>query len=153
MSKPKAIICDLDGTLFNIDHRLKYIDGSLGKKDWNRFYSEMEHDTPNEWCQYLLACMLEDSSELIPLYVTGRPDKYMHLTNRSITGLFGYHVAHIFMRKEDDFRKDSVIKKEIYYTEIKDKYDVIFCLEDRKQVVDMWRKEGLVCLQCAHGEF
>ena len=30
---------------------------------------------------------------------------------------------------------------------------VLFVVEDRSRVVEMWRAEGLVCLQCAPGEF
>lgn len=45
------------------------------------------------------------------------------------------------MRQSKDFRKDSVIKSEIYEAEIKGKYFVEFVLDDRDQVVDLWRKE------------
>jgi hypothetical protein len=34
-----------------------------------------------------------------------------------------------------------------------DKRKVLFVVEDRNRVVEMWREEGLVCLQCAPGEF
>lgn len=37
--------------------------------------------------------------------------------------------------------------------EVKGKYDVLFCVDDRKQVTDMWRRNGLICLQCAEGNF
>jgi hypothetical protein len=30
---------------------------------------------------------------------------------------------------------------------------ILFVVEDRSRVVKMWRSEGLVCLQCAPGEF
>jgi len=60
----------------------------------------------------------------------------------------------LFMRLESDHRKDAIIKKEFYDSDIKDKYDVYFVLDDRKQVVDMWRKEcELTVLQVAEGDF
>jgi hypothetical protein len=34
-----------------------------------------------------------------------------------------------------------------------DETKVLFVVEDRNRVVEMWREEGLVCLQCAPGEF
>jgi hypothetical protein len=34
-----------------------------------------------------------------------------------------------------------------------DKGKVLIVVEDRNRVVQMWREEGLVCLQCAPGEF
>ena len=57
------------------------------------------------------------------------------------------------MRKEGDHRRDSIVKKEIYDTLIKDEFDVEFVLDDRQQVVDMWREIGLKCLQVAEGNF
>jgi hypothetical protein len=59
----------------------------------------------------------------------------------------------LMMRKEGDFRRDSIVKKEIYNNYIKDKFDVEFVLDDRQQVVDMWREMGLKCLQVAEGNF
>jgi hypothetical protein len=34
-----------------------------------------------------------------------------------------------------------------------DRSKILFVVEDRSGVVEMWRSEGLVCLQCAPGEF
>jgi len=34
-----------------------------------------------------------------------------------------------------------------------DRKKILFVVEDRSRVVEMWRGEGLVCLQCAPGEF
>lgn len=57
------------------------------------------------------------------------------------------------MRKDGDFRKDSIVKEEIYREWIEPFHEVLFCIDDRKQVVDMWRSIGLTCLQCAEGNF
>jgi hypothetical protein len=57
------------------------------------------------------------------------------------------------MRKTGDHRKDYVVKKEIHRKLIKPKYEVLFVLEDRNQAVNMWRQEGLTCLQVAPGDF
>lgn len=59
----------------------------------------------------------------------------------------------LMMRKEGDYRRDSIVKKEIYETLIKDKFDVEFVLDDRCSVVQMWREIGLKCLQVAPGNF
>lgn len=57
------------------------------------------------------------------------------------------------MRPDYEFISDQVLKLRIYEQNIKDKFDVLFVIDDRKSVVDMWRRNGLVCLQCAEGEF
>jgi len=51
----------------------------------------------------------------------------------------------------DSFPSDTVVKREMLAG--MDKSRIIFVVEDRSRVVEMWRSEGLVCLQCAPGEF
>jgi hypothetical protein len=46
---------------------------------------------------------------------------------------------------------DTVAKREML--DGLDRTQILFIVEDRSRVVDMWRAEGLVCLQCAPGEF
>ncbi len=57
------------------------------------------------------------------------------------------------MRAAHDDRADAVIKREIYDKEIGPRFDVLCVLDDRDQVVRMWRGLGLVCLQVAPGDF
>lgn len=59
----------------------------------------------------------------------------------------------LFMRGEIDFREDSDVKEEIYREKIERNYQVLFVVDDRKSVVDRWRKMELICLQCAPGNF
>ncbi|AAN12777.1 polynucleotide kinase [Mycobacterium phage Omega] len=48
---------------------------------------------------------------------------------------------------------DYLVKYRLFNEHIRDKFDVLFVLDDRQQVVDMWRKLGLKCLQVAPGDF
>jgi hypothetical protein len=58
------------------------------------------------------------------------------------------------MRPNNDFRKDSIIKKHIYETKILGRYHVEVVLDDRNQVVDLWRKDlKLPCFQVWYGDF
>ena len=59
----------------------------------------------------------------------------------------------IYTRADGDFREDSLVKYEIYKEYIEPFYDVQFVLDDRNQVVKMWRDEGLKVLQVAEGDF
>lgn len=59
----------------------------------------------------------------------------------------------LYMRPEGDVRKDTEIKREIFDNYIRDKYRVLFVLDDRNSVVKMWRDLGLKCLQVAEGDF
>lgn len=59
----------------------------------------------------------------------------------------------LYMRKTGDFRKDAIIKEEIYREHIEPFYDVFCVFDDRNQVVDMWREIGLKCFQPEPGDF
>lgn len=57
------------------------------------------------------------------------------------------------MRPEGNNEKDSIIKRRMFDEYIRGKYYVDFVLDDRNQVVEMWRNMGLTCLQVAEGDF
>jgi hypothetical protein len=59
----------------------------------------------------------------------------------------------LYMRPAGDFRKDSLIKKEIFENDIFGKFNVVMIYDDRNQVVETWRSLGLKCAQVENGEF
>lgn len=142
----KAIIVDLDGTLCNVDHRLHFVRDK--RKNWNKFFLELVNDPINVWCHEII----KRFSDYQILLVSGRPEDHRDITEQWLEEK-GIEYKSLHMRKTGDFRKDDIVKTEIYNSFIKDNYDVLFTIDDRKQVVDMWRSLGLVCLQCAEGNF
>ena len=132
---PDLIICDLDGTLAVICDRNPYDAASC------------ENDLVNE----PVRSILQTSGKAIA-FVSGREDKYEPQT---LAWLSKHHIAFnaIHMRKSGDMRKDSIVKQEIYAEFILDKYNVAFVLDDRDQVVRVWRDLGLTCLQVDYGAF
>lgn len=146
--KKKAIICDLDGTLCNVDHRLHFM--KQDKKDWKGFYDGIPNDVPNEWCLDILQKYKNWDTSII--LCSGRPDNYKTVTK---SWLANHHISYdaLLMRGRNDFRRDDVVKEIIYEFEIKPYADVLFAIDDRQQVVDLWRKHGITALQCAKGDF
>ena len=67
----KIVISDLDGTICDCDHRLKYLKGK--RKDWANFFGEMHKDTLREGVVQLLTLTYKDHPVVI---VTGRPSNY-----------------------------------------------------------------------------
>ena len=60
----------------------------------------------------------------------------------------------LVMRAVGDERKDATVKREMYEEHISGKRSVWFVLDDRDQVIDLWRRElGLRCLQVNYGQF
>ena len=156
----KAIIFDIDGTLSNNQHRQHYLTGD--KKDWDGFYSEMDKDTPNEPIIFLINMIIASKIawriDDIALFIfTGRPEKYRKKTEEWLKRFLNTHDYHflysLHMRKDGDHRPDYKIKQEMLDKIKSDGYEVFFTVDDRKQVVDMWRRNGITCLQCAEGDF
>ncbi|MDR2407272.1 MAG: hypothetical protein LBE13_04055 [Bacteroidales bacterium] len=87
------------------------------------------------------------------LLFSGREETFREPTLRFLSKVsISYH--QLWMRKAKDFRKDAVIKREIFDREISGKYSIEFVLDDRDQVVEMWRKDlKLNCFQVNYGNF
>lgn len=154
--KPMVVICDLDGTLCNIEHRLHYVHPPEGqKKNWKAFFDEMDSDTPNKWCADLVNFY---SSRYTIIYCSGRPDDRRRQTNewlKKYNLLFQTFEGdnYLFMRNRADHRPDNIAKEIILDFEILTRFTPYFMVDDRQQVVDMWRGRGYTCLQCAAGDF
>jgi hypothetical protein len=148
-----AVIIDLDGTLCNIDHRLHYVQGE-GKKQWDLFFKEVPNDSVNEWCHQIV----KRFNDFPVLFCSGRGDQTRRDTETWLNkqGLpldYNHNYRQLFMRHRNDFRQDYVVKEIILDFEILTRYKVLFAIDDRKQVVDLWRRRGITCLACAEGEF
>lgn len=147
MSVRRAIIFDIDGTLADCSHRQVHL--LKEPKDWPAFNATMAMDTCNDWCRDLLEAMSWTHSIFL---VTGREECFREETE---AWLKNNGISHngLFMRAVKDYRQDPVIKRELYEQFIKPTHAVDFIVEDRARVVKMWREIGLVCLQCAEGNF
>ena len=136
-SLPKAIICDIDGTLAHMKDRNPY--------DWKR----VGEDEVDPVIKNLLDSLRE---EYVIFLVSGRSEACREETEKWLTeNDISYDM--LFMRPEDDVRKDSTLKRELFENYIRLHYNVEFVLDDRNQVVEMWRSLGLKCLQVAEGDF
>lgn len=152
ISNPSAIICDLDGTLCNIDHRLHHVKHEIKKHNrWDLFNKEIPNDGLNKWCDEILTAFNSCTKNYVVL-CSGRVDSSRKDTEKWLQKHCIYY-ENLFMRHRSDFRQDYIIKEIILDFEILTRYNVLFAIDDRKQVVDMWRRRGIVCLACAEGDF
>lgn len=135
---PKAIICDLDGTLAHANHRDIYD------------ASKCDNDDIDETVQDILFRYM--NAGYIILFTSGRDSVYRPQTETFLLRV-GMENYKLFMRPDGDRRKDHVVKLELFEQNIYGKYNVEFVLDDRQRVVDMWRDIGLKVLQVAEGNF
>ena len=157
MVNKETVIFDIDGTLANIEHRTHFVTGK--KKDFDAFNEAMVDDVPNEPIVRLHNAL---ESDYQILYVTGRLERYRELTIDFLMDI-GRHIRyeevleiHLHMRPEDQrYLPDYQVKQEIlnYILKFIDKKNIIFAVDDRQQVVDMWRSNGITTLQVADGNY
>lgn len=135
-----AIVVDLDGTVALMNGRGPYELGRVGE------------DLPNKPVIQVIEAMHEQGYRIV--FCSGREDVAQGDTVKWIiehmpwTGDF-----HLFMRRAGDFRKDSLVKSEMFDKQIAPNFNIQAVFDDRQQVVDMWRAKGLTVFQVAEGDF
>lgn len=127
-TKQDAVIFDIDGTLALMGRRSPY--------DWAQVYKDDVNQIVLEQLQF------HKSKGRTILIVTGRDEVCRELTEEWLE-LYDIEFDYLYMRPKDDYRKDSVIKKEIYNNCLKYDYNVLCVYDDRLSVVRTWNELGL----------
>jgi len=137
-----TIVCDIDGTIANCEHRLQYIDKKNKKKDWTKFYDLVGFDKPIDKMIKIINMMRIKMGYRVYL-VTSRNQSCEEKT-RAWLRKHKVKFDYLFMRKSSDNRKSSIVKTELIEP-IKDR---IFCIfEDDCDVVKTFREAGYLVLQ------
>ena len=154
-SPAKFVFFDIDGTVADISHRLHFIQSE--PKDWASFHAAATDDEPMKDMVSIVIALFKQSYNdgYYPIFVTGRPESSREITLKWLNQAFGIYFIddELAMRKNGDYRPDHVIKRELVQNLRKLGHDVVLAVEDRQQVVDMYREEGIRCLQCADGRY
>lgn len=139
----RAVIFDIDGTLADLTHRLHHVKGS--HKNYDKFFETVHLDAPIGDIIHL-ADVLNNADKVI-LLVSGRPEKTRQATEKWMQDN-GVHYHGLFMRPDNDFRPDYIVKSQILDGILAEGFEIDFVVDDRPSVVAMWRERGLTCLQC-----
>ena len=142
-----VVVCDIDGTIADIKHRLHYVKGE--KKDWMGFFSEMDKDTVREEVYGHLQELEAQGKKII--FVTARPDDYKQVTEAWLRENVPLKSPFMmFMRRKGDTRDDTIVKEQIYNTYLKD-MNVTLVIDDRPKVIRMWEELGLEVMDVGSG--
>lgn len=144
----KVIVFDIDGTLANIEHRRGFV--ASKPKNFKAFNAAIPQDTPHEEIVFLAKTFYELGNRVI--LCSGRGEESRVVTEVQMKD-FGVRFDKLFMRKEKDFRADNIVKVELL-ADIRAEFGEPFLwFDDRKQVVDAIRDQGVKVLQVAPGDF
>lgn len=136
-SLPAAYIFDIDGTLAHMTGRSPYD------------YTRVGEDRADESVVHLLKSLAKDHRIVI---MSGRDAECRGVTEAWLAAK-GIGYTRLIMRSPGDKRQDATVKHELFNQYVADNYNVRGVIDDRNQVVAMWRDMGLKCFQAQEGDF
>lgn len=139
-SLPLAILVDVDGTLAHIP------DGGRSPYD----YTRVSDDTVDQHVRHTVNELAGSGHTIIVM--SGREDSCRADTEAWLNE-HGVVWDRLYMRAAGDTRKDATVKAELFDRHIRGAFNVAAVLDDRNQVVRMWRDLGLKTFQVAEGAF
>jgi len=147
-TKPKAVLCDLDGTLA---HRALL---KTPKFHYRSFFSSAEciTDEPDALVAYVMRGLAAQGIE--PIFVSGRKEDAREQSEAFIRGVFGPDFKFTLLMRDPKIDRneknhdagDDVVKYRLFNEYIRENYDVIGAIDDRKRVVALWEALGLKVL-------
>lgn len=128
---PQAIIFDVDGTLAKMEGRGPH---ELSKVDTDSVH-EVIADMARGYHQQGYRIIVMSGRE-------GTKDCALK-TGQWLYDNVGYFVEAIYMRREGDRRKDSIIKEQLFWEKVAPNYAIMAVVDDRPQMTRAWRDMGL----------
>jgi predicted kinase len=154
----EVVVCDLDGTLCNIEHRLKYARGE--EKDWDKFFKGVPGDTIREDVDKMLQGYVDQGKKII--FVSARPERCRRDTEMWLSEN-GYALSYrldpednyiryeaLLMRPDSNSQDDTIIKQNILDNCLKKEW-IHRVIDDRPKVIRMWQENGLEVIDVGPG--
>jgi hydroxymethylpyrimidine pyrophosphatase-like HAD family hydrolase len=144
----KIIVFDIDGTLANCEHRQHHV--RQKPKRWDLFNKNIPGDTPHDDIIWLFKMLANGDTTMLIASGRGEENRPETVEWLNQNGVF---CTKLYMRPAKDSRPDNIIKAEILEQIRAEHGEPYMVFDDRNQVVDMWRENGVRCLQVAPGAF
>ena len=148
----KLVIFDLDGTIADISVRRHLATKDDGRMNWTIFQDpkNIDLDVPNQKVVDMLD-MIDNTDKYQIWILSGRSDVTKDVTINWLSN-HGINYDHLIMRDQDNLYMPDNDLKQSWLNDIGvDNVAMVF--DDRNQVVDMWRANGLTTFQVADGDF
>jgi predicted kinase len=142
---PDCYLVDIDGTLALVGGASPLENRGRSPFAWDR----VGEDALNLAVAQTIAKLGRDSQIVL---LSGRSSVCYDLT---VTWLKEHNIEYkdLLMRPVNDQRPDEILKSELYYFHIRDRYNVIGVIDDRPKVCRMWRSLGLIVFQVGNPDY
>ncbi len=137
----RNVIVDIDRTLSNCFWRDHLINSEGG---WDAYHAVMGEDEPVHDVVALVTAMYSSGYNIVG--ITARPEKYRKAT----TEWLDKHkvcMDELLMRPDGDFRPTTEVKKQLASERFYVPSAVAFVIDDREDIVTMFRGMGVTALQ------
>lgn len=128
-TKPKAILVDIDGTLAHMQGR--------GAFEWDKVGT----DSVDDMVATIVRSLCYSGIKVV--LMSGRDSVCRDITEEWLSRNDLHFYEDLFMRAEGDMRKDTIVKRELFVSNVKDHYNVIGAIDDRPSVCRMWESIGI----------
>ena len=136
--RPTAVIVDMDGTLVDVSSVRQYV--MQRPKDFHAFHQGSLDCPPHpEAIEFVERSYAEGH---IPIIVTARMWEWFDVTMEWLGKNLTVPFHGPFMRPQGDYRKDYLIKAEIY-DRIIEHYDIVGAIDDNPAILKLWRQLGI----------
>ena len=127
---PDAIIVDIDGTVAQMNGR--------GPFEWDRVYEDFPRTVVIEITRKLWETMPVDV-----IFLSGRDSVCREDTKKWLNVHWGTGSGlQLCMRPNGDNRKDAIVKRELYESYVKGRYNVKAIFDDRSSICREWDRLG-----------
>jgi predicted kinase len=132
-----TIAFDADGTLVDVSSIASLVKGKY--RDFDLFHRKSLWSNPNQ--EVLDLAYEANDKGFKVIVVTAREERYRDVT-QAWMDKFNVPYENIFMRPMDDRRPDHIVKNEMF-SQINSFYDVVHFVDDRKDIADVWKQNGV----------
>ena len=144
----KIIVFDIDGTVADVTHRRQFV--ASKPKNWAEWNAGMSRDPVHEDIKRIYEVFRAAGARII--FCSGRGDETREVTEKWLADN-GFEFEALFMRRKRDYRQDSIVKVELLEQIRQWHGEPALWFDDRTQVVDAIRAQGVRVLQVAPGDF
>lgn len=139
MINEEVVIFDLQGTLVDVSGIRHLVEGT-GKKDFDAFHRATGNCPPHQYVVDAAHQARRDNREIIVMSGCGNEHREMA---QSWLAHHGIEPLMLMMRPEGDYRKDFVVKREMYMTVCRLGFRPVHAWDDNPGIIELWRELGI----------
>lgn len=145
-----AIIVDRDGTLASVAH---VAPSTRDNWAWQQYNAAMPFDAVVPGVLDIVNDWRSANPDGVVIMVSGRAAGDYRGDLRRYYQMVAWIQKHslpidrLFMRRGGDQRRDSIVKREIFDQHLAGNYDFHFAIDDRPQVIEVWKELGIPVIE------